>query len=420
MTTAGAGSVTAIAIFLFAWIGKIPNFHLPAAIPTVLLTATTIPMIFPSIITESPVFLSTMSVLYGATTTCLSLAWLELLAHQKIEHIAGAFALSMLIKSFISLVFENATEWYFVAITTILLAGSSALLTHARHKSWIDKESLTENSPKHSAYRLGFLGIADAIAVSIVLEAVVSVMSGFFLGLSTSSESGVLSAISGGLASIAFCLVALAIARYVDIEHLYRYLFPILLALVVLLPLSFGNAATEIMKGMLVFTYDFISFSVLYFILRQIRIGHFNTYILAAGVTALVRLSQLIFGTVGYTLGNVSSNGTGLYWIVIIVSVYGLSMLLLYLSRRRSQPSNNKIIVTSSEDRFITIANELATKHHLTAREKEITLHLARGRSASFIANESFCSPATVRTHTKNIYAKLNVHSKQELIDLFS
>lgn len=47
-------------------------------------------------------------------------------------------------------------------------------------------------------------------------------------------------------------------------------------------------------------------------------------------------------------------------------------------------------------------------------------LQLARGRSAAFIADELVCSPATVRTHMKNIYAKLGVHSKQELIDLFA
>lgn len=37
-------------------------------------------------------------------------------------------------------------------------------------------------------------------------------------------------------------------------------------------------------------------------------------------------------------------------------------------------------------------------------------LQLARSRSAAFIADELVCSPATVRTHMKNIYAKLGVH----------
>ena len=78
--------------------------------------------------------------------------------------------------------------------------------------------------------------------------------------------------------------------------------------------------------------------------------------------------------------------------------------VLAYL-RRRVPPSH---------------AEELAAEYRITARESEIMLQLARGRSAAFIADELVCSPATVRTHMKNIYAKLGVHSKQELIDLFA
>ena len=65
------------------------------------------------------------------------------------------------------------------------------------------------------------------------------------------------------------------------------------------------------------------------------------------------------------------------------------------------------------------VLEELAAEYRITARESEIMLQLARGRSAAFIADELVCSPATVRTHMKNIYAKLGVHSKQELIDYF-
>ena len=45
---------------------------------------------------------------------------------------------------------------------------------------------------------------------------------------------------------------------------------------------------------------------------------------------------------------------------------------------------------------------------------------IARGRSAAFIGQELSCSTGTVRSHIKNIYAKLDVHSKQEVIDLFA
>lgn len=43
---------------------------------------------------------------------------------------------------------------------------------------------------------------------------------------------------------------------------------------------------------------------------------------------------------------------------------------------------------------------------------------LARGYSSARIQSELFIAAGTVNYHTRNIYAKLGVHSKQEVIDL--
>lgn len=54
----------------------------------------------------------------------------------------------------------------------------------------------------------------------------------------------------------------------------------------------------------------------------------------------------------------------------------------------------------------------------LSAREAEVMGHLARGKTVARVAEELIISENTVRMHSKRIYAKLNVHKKQELIDL--
>ena len=54
----------------------------------------------------------------------------------------------------------------------------------------------------------------------------------------------------------------------------------------------------------------------------------------------------------------------------------------------------------------------------LTPREEQVMRLLARGRSASYVAQELGLSTNTVRGYVQAIYAKLGVHSKQELIDL--
>ena len=60
----------------------------------------------------------------------------------------------------------------------------------------------------------------------------------------------------------------------------------------------------------------------------------------------------------------------------------------------------------------------LAADYGLTPREAEILALMALGRSAKYISEELTVSYNTTRTHVRHIYEKLNIHSKQELIDL--
>ena len=51
----------------------------------------------------------------------------------------------------------------------------------------------------------------------------------------------------------------------------------------------------------------------------------------------------------------------------------------------------------------------------LTEREKEILQLLIKGNSYKEIAGAIFISVETLNSHIKNIYRKLNVHSRSEL-----
>ena len=60
--------------------------------------------------------------------------------------------------------------------------------------------------------------------------------------------------------------------------------------------------------------------------------------------------------------------------------------------------------------------NALGEEFGLTSRELEILLLTSRGHSSTFIAEQLFISASTVRFHQQNIYRKLDVHSRQELL----
>ena len=72
----------------------------------------------------------------------------------------------------------------------------------------------------------------------------------------------------------------------------------------------------------------------------------------------------------------------------------------------------------SDADRYLACIQRLGEDAKLTRREIEILALLGRGRNGHYIADTLVVSYNTVKTHVARIYAKLGVHSQQELIDL--
>src|SRR5699024_8042213 len=98
-----------------------------------------------------------------------------------------------------------------------------------------------------------------------------------------------------------------------------------------------------------------------------------------------------------------------------------LSFAVLLVPQRSSRPSSAAREASScpKASRIELLCNQLSQENGLSARETEILGYLARGRSQPYIREELMLSKNTVATHVKHLYQKLNVHSRQELLDLF-
>ena len=59
-----------------------------------------------------------------------------------------------------------------------------------------------------------------------------------------------------------------------------------------------------------------------------------------------------------------------------------------------------------------------ASDYGLTRREAEVVPYIYKGRSAKVIAGTLCVSESTVRTPARNLYAKLAVHSREQLKEL--
>ena len=62
--------------------------------------------------------------------------------------------------------------------------------------------------------------------------------------------------------------------------------------------------------------------------------------------------------------------------------------------------------------------NQISAESRLSLRQKEIMEMLIKGRDLNYIIAHLEISRSTAKTHISNLYRKMNVHSKQDLIDL--
>lgn len=99
----------------------------------------------------------------------------------------------------------------------------------------------------------------------------------------------------------------------------------------------------------------------------------------------------------------------------IIITIMAVTLVLatvLVIFRRQRTVETTKV---SDADEAVRL---LAKQYRLSPREAEVTLLLARGYTLPQISKALFISLDTVRSHSKNIYRKLAIHKKEELVEL--
>lgn len=106
----------------------------------------------------------------------------------------------------------------------------------------------------------------------------------------------------------------------------------------------------------------------------------------------------------------------GSLWILGVTMVFCLGSTNPDI-RRIFDDMNEKVPVR--EHATIDVRCDIIGRERgLTGREVEVLKLLAKGRSKAFIAEELYISENTVRAHARRLYAKLEVHTRDELQDL--
>lgn len=119
--------------------------------------------------------------------------------------------------------------------------------------------------------------------------------------------------------------------------------------------------------------------------------------------------------------------------VLALLCVYALVIALyamLHLSRRDSRRAQETIReLSESKGRSYAAydtelrkrtSERIAQRFALTARERDVMEQLVGRKSLGEIAGALGLSPNTVKTHTRAVYAKLDIHGKDELATLFN
>jgi len=141
--------------------------------------------------------------------------------------------------------------------------------------------------------------------------------------------------------------------------------------------------------------------------------------VLGIGLSANV-LGVLLGGIAGniITASGIPSYNTS---VMALVVIFVILIILPPLHKFLSLLLKNHAFLSTISEMSPTEQNKAADiiklSGQLTEREGEIALLLLKGRTYKAVASELYLSENTVKTHVKNIYSKLNIRSRMELVN---
>ena len=137
--------------------------------------------------------------------------------------------------------------------------------------------------------------------------------------------------------------------------------------------------------------------------------------------TCFLLLGQLTGSIVGaLTIVAIPLSGEGAYSLSVVMVFVLLALALLLSDRKNLQTGWGMVRPGDAEalpGNFEMGCKLVCRQYELTAREGEVFSLLAKGRNRAYICTELTLSKETVKTHIRNIYRKMGIHSQQEVFE---
>ena len=412
---------------------------------------------------------------FATASTTLSLCWVELFAVERpseaIAHIGLGTIVSVIGRYAFSAIDHQTALMAATALASICAALCLIAARRLLPRSLGDEAVLPAPTQSKQPEREAVNELGDTLLAFCALEGVVGLVNSFMFAAAIDFEgSPFVSNTAMAAAAALFVLVTLVAQRIPKATTIFRVIFPIISAMVVFVPLL-SEGYSRAFSTILLLSYDFMAIFITYqvaYLSNKHRVSSYSMLGLSTACANASLLVALIIGTI-FGHGDAQEVPDSMRFMVLSCAViYMLSMVLVFFSRNRKKAQSTQSIreneqieahaplasddanenelaalqdvagsdknispnaypeeLSEATDRLAYIdpieltCDRLAREYHLTERETEVLAQLARGRTNTYIAEDLMISPTTVRGHIRNIYSKLDVHKRQELIDLF-
>lgn len=421
-------------------------------------------------------------VVFSIGSIVMKLSWIEIFALESPTKAIIHIGCASLASSALQYALSPANGFITPVLTIAFLIGSAFCLQETRRRLRSDESfEPIPARPCAEARRKAMNEIGDALLTLCALESVIGLINSFMLAASMEfAGAALVPGMAMTIASVLFCVALLIARRIPAASAMFRIAFPILAAMVVFVPFM-SEGYSRLFSTMLLVSYDFVALLVVYQVAYAANRFGVSSYALFALTTGCAKFSLFVSLVVGGTFGEPhieQASSTVRFLVLSCGIIYLLAMAIVLLSRDRKRHGNKKSAPEaeaplapfkqaskadevadetascareevstdggapcareeafpgsaqalsstnesneSETDAFEGMCRLLAAQYGLTERETEVLGYLARGRTNTYIAEELSISPTTVRGHIRHIYTKLDVHKRQELIDLFN
>lgn len=411
-----------------------------------------------------------LACVWGLTCIVANAAWLIPFTELGARRCLTTLIASVLISSACSLAAGLLPSGARAAWTTCLGAASMALFwTMSRTPDPVRARHDDGRFVLPAAPRVAFgqtLGLLGELAGPLVIYASLTMLSGFSAAFMTPAEVPAAALPTYSIASLAGIALLAAAAfvsnRMFDLMKTFQAAFPLIALMLAVLP--FADAGYGLFfQSALTFLSAIVNVSMLFMLLETARVRAVPAVAATASCMLIARLALLASLAIGAAAGErIGADDTLKALVLVIVGIYLLSMTLAFLTRRPAAQRTGDLDVSvplgsdevsfnrpegvsadelkahkerertaariaqdvaaqaDPQAKLASRAAQLAQERRLTAREQEVIVLLAQGRSAPYIAQDLGLATNTVRGYVQEAYAKLDVHSKQELIDLLT